>query len=135
MVDLVFTTTKNTKTKTTLIQNYAGVNLHIIFGFKWIILLHDEFNLSVSGSLQNPITNLLSVSSNIIDGKVGKIIGVSIPQFLTRNETTLPNNFTTINTTDNILLNSNNSTNSYFQLVNTTYTGLNQFYIGLFLEI
>ena len=32
-----------------------------------------------------------------------------MPQFLTRNETTLPNNFTTINTTDNVLLNSSSS--------------------------
>src|SRR5690349_6514096 len=53
-----------------------------------------------------------------------------MPQFLTRNETILPN-FTTLNLSDNILLHSSSSTNSYFQFIDTTYTGLNQFYIGL----
>ena len=50
-------------------------------------------NLTVSGTLQSPLTSLLSVSSNTIDGRVGTIIGVSIPQFLTRNETILPSTF------------------------------------------
>ena len=55
-----------------------------------------------------------------------------MPQFLTRNETTLPNNFTTINTTDNVLMNSSSSTNSYFQFVTyDLYGSKNQFYIGL----
>ena len=56
-------------------------------------------NLSVSGTLQSPLTSLLSVSSGVIDGQVGTIIGVSIPQFLTRNETILPNTFTSLGIT------------------------------------
>ena len=65
-------------------------------------------NLTISGTLQSPLTSLLSVSSNIIDGKVGTIIGVSIPNidarmnsivelrenYLTRNELILPCTFT-----------------------------------------
>ena len=51
-------------------------------------------NLTVSGTLQSFQTSLLNTSSSIIDAKLGTIIGVSIPQFLTRNETTLPNTFT-----------------------------------------
>ena len=50
--------------------------------------------LNVSGVLQSPLTSLLSVSSGVIDWRVGTIIGVSIPQFLTRNETILPSTFT-----------------------------------------
>ena len=38
-------------------------------------------NLTISGTLQSPLTSLLSVSSGVIDGRVGTIIGVSIPQF------------------------------------------------------
>ena len=63
--------------------------------------------MNVSGVLQSPLTSLLSVSSgvvdgrvgvlsvssSVIDGKVGTIIGISIPQFLTRNETALPSSF------------------------------------------
>ena len=43
-------------------------------------------NLTISGTLQSFQTSLLATSS-VMDGKVGTIIGVSIPQFLTRNET------------------------------------------------
>ena len=107
---------------------FTGYNQKMLIGNAGTIINN---NLTISGTLQSPMTSLLTVSSNTIDGKVGTIIGVSIPQFLTRNETTLPNNFTTINTTDNVLLNSSSSTNSYFQFENTTYTGANQFYIGL----
>ena len=34
-------------------------------------------NLNVSGVLQSPLTSLLGVSSGVIDGRVGIIIGVS----------------------------------------------------------
>ena len=51
-------------------------------------------NLTISGTLQSFQTSLLATSSSVIDGKVGTIIGVSIPQFITRNETTLPSSFT-----------------------------------------
>ena len=51
-------------------------------------------NLTISGTLQSFQTSLLSTSSSVMDGKIGTIIGVSIPQALTRNETILPNTFT-----------------------------------------
>ena len=50
-------------------------------------------NLTISGTLQSPKTDLLSVSSSVLDGKIGTIVGVSIPQFLTRNETIIPSSF------------------------------------------
>ena len=50
-------------------------------------------NLTISGILQSPKTDLLSVSSSVMDGKIGTIIGVSIPQALTRNETIVPSSF------------------------------------------
>ena len=49
-------------------------------------------NLTISGTLQSFQTSLLDTSS-VIDGKVGTIIGVSIPQALTRNETIIPSSF------------------------------------------
>ncbi len=85
--------------------------------------------LNVSGTLQSPLTSLLSVSSNIIDGKVGKIIGVSIPQFLTRNETTIPVSFSNYILNDNLIFNSQANTNSYIQFQNNQ-SGSNSFYIG-----
>ncbi len=88
-------------------------------------------NLTISGTLQSPMTSLLTVSSNIIDGKVGKIIGVSIPQFLTRNETILPSSFTTINVNDNLLIKSADANNSYINFTDTTYTGVGTNYIGM----
>ena len=55
----------------------------------WIV----NNNLTVSGALQSFQTSLLATSSSVMDAKLGTIIGVSIPQFLTRNETTLPSSF------------------------------------------
>ena len=86
-------------------------------------------NLTISGTLQSPMTSLLSVSSNIIDGKVGTIIGVSIPQFLTRNETTIPVSFSNHLLNDNLIFNSQANTNSYIQFQNNL-SGNNSFYIG-----
>ena len=86
-------------------------------------------NLTVSGTLQSPLTSLLSVSSGIIDGRVGTIIGVSIQQFLTRNETILPSTFTTWGgdyTTDKFIKNNgkltinSNATNNVIQIENSS---------------
>ena len=63
---------------------FTGYNQKMLIGNAGTIINN---NLTISGTLQSPMTSLLSVSSNTIDGKVGTIIGVSIPQFLTRNET------------------------------------------------
>ena len=63
-----------------------------------------------------------------IDGKVGTLIGTSISQFLTKNETTIPTSFTTLGTTSaesvincnsNSYLQSNNIA-SYFQIKNNS---------------
>src|SRR5206468_2049237 len=86
-------------------------------------------NLTISGTLQSPMTSLLSVSSNTIDGRVGTIIGVSIPQFLTRNETTIPASFSNHILNDNLIFNSQANTNCYIQFQNNQ-SGSNSFYIG-----
>src|SRR6185312_16259515 len=96
--------------------------------------LVDSGNLTVSGTLQSPLTSLLTVSSNILDGRVGTIIGVSLPQYLTRNETVLPSTFvnSSLNTfqgVDNYILKGGSSNNSYLQYQNNTY-GNNKCYSG-----
>ena len=50
-------------------------------------------NLTISSTLQAPVISLLGVSSSVMDGKIGTIIGVLIPQALTRNETIIPSSF------------------------------------------
>ena len=92
-------------------------------------------NLTISGILQSFQTSLLSTSSSVIDAKLGTIIGVSIPQFLTRNETVLPNTFNTCSIQnfqgfDNYALKGGSSVNSYLQFENNTY-GSNTCYNGL----
>ena len=56
-------------------------------------------NTTLGVSINNHTTSInnLGSTASIIDGKVGTIIGVSIPQFLTRNETTLPSTFRSSN--------------------------------------
>ena len=46
-------------------------------------------NLTVSGTLQSPVTSLLTVSSNVIDGKTSTLIGTSLPNYLKKTDTTL----------------------------------------------
>ena len=82
----------------------------------------------MSGTLQSPLASLLGVSSGVIDGRVGTIIGVSIPQFFTRNETRLPNTFINIGiTAQNRFLNTHeyyiqqsNNVNSFTQYRNNS---------------
>ena len=94
-MDTLVIHTNDTATNISLGNNssgsaFTGYNQKMLIGNAGTIINN---NLTISGTLQSPMTSLLSVSSNIIDGKVGTIIGVSIPQFLTRNETTLPSSF------------------------------------------
>ena len=95
-------------------------------------------NLTVSGTFQSPLTSLLGVSIGVIDGKTGINIGVSIPQFLTRNEIILPNTFTNwgitsgakqINMNDYVLFNSAGA-NSYLQIRGSN-SGANNLLFGL----
>ena len=51
-------------------------------------------NLTVSGTLQSPMTSLFGVSSGIIDGKIA-ILGGSDSNRLSRNEIVIPTSFTT----------------------------------------
>ena len=46
-------------------------------------------NLTVSGTLQSPVTSLLTVSSNVIDGKTSTLIGTSLPNYLKINDNKL----------------------------------------------
>ena len=107
---------------------FTGYNQKMLIGNAGTIINN---NLTISGTLQSPMTSLLSVSSNIIDGKVGTIIGVSIPQFLTRNETILPSSFTTINVNDNLLIKSADTNNSYINFTDATYTSPGTNYVGM----
>ena len=84
-------------------------------------------NLTISGTLQSFQTSLLVTSSSVMDGKIGTIIGVSvpnvnakidavigvsIPQFLTKNETIIPSSFIAWGndyTTDKYIKNPGNS--------------------------
>ena len=80
-------------------------------------------NLTVSGTLQTFQTSLLSTSSSVMDGKLGTIIGVSIPQFLTRNETTLPSTFRNSNI-------NNLGTSAFTGLGNIDTNANYNFYVG-----
>ena len=86
-------------------------------------------NLTISSTLQAPVISLLGVSSSVMDGKVGTIIGVSISQFLTRNETIIPPSFLVWGndyTTDKYIKNSgkltisSNTTNNVIQIENSS---------------
>ena len=56
--------------------------------------LVDSGNLTISGTLQSPLTSLIGVSISTIDARTISTIGVSGSQYLTRNETILPSTFT-----------------------------------------
>ena len=66
--------------QTDRINNLAGVS---------VPNLNDKVGIMWGVSFPN-----INTSSSVIDAKLGNIIGVSIPQFLTRNETVLPSSFT-----------------------------------------
>ena len=75
--------TNDTSTNISLGNNssgsgFTGYNEKLLIGNTTI---STPINLTISGTLQSPLTSLLSVSSNIIDGRVGTIIGVSIHNF------------------------------------------------------
>ena len=75
--------------------------------------------LGVYNSVVDGKISVLGISSTTLDGKVGTLIGTTITNYLTRNETILPSTFSTFNTTDNILINSSGA-NSYLQFKDTS---------------
>jgi len=93
----------------------------------------NQGNLTVSGTLQSFQTSVLATSSSVMDGKLGTLIGVSMPQFYTRNERVLGTtgtSFNQLNINDNFLLNSG-GVNSYIAFRGTS-SGVNNQLLGLF---
>ena len=100
-------------------------------------------NLTISGTLQSPLTSLLGVSyvahelkitnlstsSAVLDTFRTVMTSTSMPQFLSRNETILPSTFTTYILNDNLVFNAQANANSYIQFQSTGTTN-NSFYIG-----
>jgi hypothetical protein len=80
-------------------------------------------NLTVSGVLQSPLTSLLGVSIGVIDLYKGNMLGTSMPQYLTRNETTLPSSFvssslTTLGTLSSLVCSGNLTVSGIVSTVN-----------------
>ena len=112
-------------------------------------------NLTISGILQSPLTSLIGVSVGVIDLYKGTMLSTSMPQYLTRNETTLPSSFisssltslgtlsslvvsgnltvsgyvSTVNTNDNVAFGGLSNSNNYIQFISNGVPD-NSFYIG-----
>ena len=79
-----------------IFKKYGGVeNSRIDTSANWII----NNNLTISGTLQSPLTSLLGVSIGTLDLYKGTMLSTSMPQYLTRNETILPSSFINLGTT------------------------------------
>ena len=82
-------------------------------------------NATLGTSINNHTTSInnLNVSSSVLDGKIGTIIGISIPQSLTRNKTALPSTFRNSNI-------NNLGTSAYTGLGNIDTSSNYNFYVG-----
>jgi hypothetical protein len=95
--------------------------------FRMAIDGHARFtnNLTVSGVLQSPLTSLQGVSIGILDTYRTSMVGTSMANYLTRNETLIPSSFIawgttsaekTIHTNSYIQVNTHDTQNSYFKM-------------------
>ena len=78
-----------------LFQNSSSSNIATFTNSQTSILNNqvNSSNLTISGTLQSPLTSLLGVSIGVIDLYKGTMLSTSMPQYLTRNETILPSSF------------------------------------------
>ena len=69
-----------TRNETTLPSNFINSSLISVGTLTSLNITGNTINngnLTISGTLQSPMTSLLSVSSNTIDGKVGQQLGIT----------------------------------------------------------
>ena len=83
--------------------------------------------------MDGKIGTIIGVSVPNVDAKIDAVIGVSIPQFLTRNETIIPSSFANHYLNDNLIFNSQTNTNSYIQFQNNN--SVNNSFISEKLEV